>query len=78
MRLGNSGLKVSRLILGCMSYGDPGWQSWVLGEEACVEHIKFACVLRRPDLRRHADVTRASCRYEHGITTFDTANVRGP
>jgi aryl-alcohol dehydrogenase-like predicted oxidoreductase len=34
-RLGASGLKVSRLALGCMSYGDPGkgWNPWVLTEE---------------------------------------------
>ena len=24
VRLGNSGLKVSKIILGCMSYGSPG------------------------------------------------------
>ncbi|MFU7528431.1 aldo/keto reductase [Qipengyuania sp. ASV99] len=35
-RLGNSGLSVSRLCLGCMSYGDKskGWHGdWLLGEE---------------------------------------------
>ena len=32
--LGNTGLKVSRICLGCMSYGDPGWSAWVLDEEA--------------------------------------------
>ena len=35
-RLGNSGLMVSRLCLGCMSYGDTtkGWHGdWLLGEE---------------------------------------------
>ncbi|RPD55352.1 Aldo/keto reductase [Lentinus tigrinus ALCF2SS1-7] len=42
VRLGNSGLKVSRIILGCMSYGSPEWQSWVLPEEEAIEHIKFA------------------------------------
>lgn len=26
VRLGNSGLKVSKIILGCMSYGSPEWQ----------------------------------------------------
>ena len=31
--LGKSGLTVSRLCLGCMSYGDPGWRPWVLNEE---------------------------------------------
>ena len=44
VRLGNSGLKVSRIILGCMSYGDPRWLGWVLPEEEAVKHIKFACV----------------------------------
>ncbi len=33
VNLGKSGLKVSRLCLGCMSYGDPGWRDWVLAEE---------------------------------------------
>ncbi|KAH8826673.1 Aldo/keto reductase [Flagelloscypha sp. PMI_526] len=42
--LGNSGLKVSKLILGCMTYGDPAWSdpSWVLGEQESIDHIKFA------------------------------------
>jgi aryl-alcohol dehydrogenase-like predicted oxidoreductase len=31
-RLGKTGLKVSRLCLGMMSYGDPGWRRWVLPE----------------------------------------------
>jgi aryl-alcohol dehydrogenase-like predicted oxidoreductase len=33
IRLGRTGLKVSRLCLGCMSYGSPKWRSWVLDEE---------------------------------------------
>ena len=33
-RLGRSGLKVSKLALGCMSYGDPSWRPWVLDETA--------------------------------------------
>ena len=33
-RLGHSGLTVSRLALGCMSYGDPGWRPWVMDEAA--------------------------------------------
>lgn len=32
--LGSSGLKVSKVIVGAMSYGSPEWQSWVLDEEA--------------------------------------------
>ncbi len=31
--LGRSGLKVSRICLGCMSYGDPDWREWVLPEK---------------------------------------------
>src|SRR5258708_4527854 len=31
-RLGRSGLLVSRLALGCMSYGTPKWRPWVLSE----------------------------------------------
>ncbi len=31
--LGRTGLVVSRLALGCMSYGDPKWRPWVLPEE---------------------------------------------
>lgn len=46
VRLGNSGLKVSKIILGCMSYGTPEWQSWVLPEEEAIKHIKFAYVSR--------------------------------
>ncbi|CAK5261854.1 unnamed protein product [Mycena citricolor] len=42
VRLGNSGLKVSRIILGCMSYGSRGWQTWVLEEEESLKHIKAA------------------------------------
>jgi len=41
-RLGRSGLEVSRLALGCMSYGDPGWRPWVLDERAAREHFKTA------------------------------------
>ena len=41
-RLGRSGLEVSRLALGCMSYGDPAWRPWVQGEEVAREHVKLA------------------------------------
>jgi aryl-alcohol dehydrogenase-like predicted oxidoreductase len=34
VRLGQTGLKVSRIALGCMSYGDPGFHQWTLDEEA--------------------------------------------
>ncbi|KAJ7083345.1 aryl-alcohol dehydrogenase [Mycena belliarum] len=44
VRLGNSGLKVSKIIFGCMSYGSPEWagQTWILPEKEGIEQIKFA------------------------------------
>jgi aryl-alcohol dehydrogenase-like predicted oxidoreductase len=62
VNLGNTGLKVSRICLGCMTYGapatsdpKPGSHYWALGEEES-----------RPFLRQALDV---------GINFFDTANV---
>src|SRR5437899_3680176 len=34
VRLGRTGLKVSRLCLGVMTYGTPEWRPWVLDEAA--------------------------------------------
>ena len=31
--LGSTGATVSRLCLGCLSFGDPAWRDWVLGED---------------------------------------------
>ncbi|TCD64773.1 hypothetical protein EIP91_003633 [Steccherinum ochraceum] len=43
VRLGNSGLKVSKLILGTMSYGSKQWQDWVISDQEEVnKQIKFA------------------------------------
>src|SRR6266849_2525595 len=33
VRLGSTGLKVSRICLGCMTYGSKKWREWVLEEE---------------------------------------------
>jgi 1-deoxyxylulose-5-phosphate synthase len=41
-RLGQSGLKVSRICLGCMSYGSSKWRPWVLDEEASRPFIRQA------------------------------------
>jgi aryl-alcohol dehydrogenase-like predicted oxidoreductase len=40
--LGRSGLSVSRLALGCMSYGNPQWRSWVLDEAAAQPFFRLA------------------------------------
>jgi aryl-alcohol dehydrogenase (NADP+) len=40
--LGLTGLKVSRICLGCMTYGSSQWRQWVLDEEAGRPFIKEA------------------------------------
>jgi aryl-alcohol dehydrogenase (NADP+) len=42
VNLGSTGLKVSRLCLGTMSYGSSRWRSWVLDEEQSFPFIKRA------------------------------------
>lgn len=42
VNLGNTGLKVSRLCLGCMTYGSSKWRDWVLDEEPSRPFIKRA------------------------------------
>lgn len=41
-RLGNSGLKISKVIFGAMSFGSPEWQEWVLDEAAALPLLKHA------------------------------------
>ncbi|CAN7462117.1 aldo/keto reductase [Phyllobacterium sp. LjRoot231] len=47
VRLGNTGLQVSRICLGCMSYGEPdrGIHTWTLSEEKSRPFIKQALEL---------------------------------
>ncbi len=40
--LGATGLQVSRLCLGCMTYGDPAWREWVLDEGASRPFLRAA------------------------------------
>ena len=42
VRLGSTGLKVSRLCLGTMTYGTPAWRPWVLDESASRPFFKRA------------------------------------
>jgi aryl-alcohol dehydrogenase (NADP+) len=42
VRFGKTGLKVSRLCLGCMTYGSSKWREWVLEEEASRPFFKEA------------------------------------
>ncbi|SAM00785.1 hypothetical protein [Absidia glauca] len=36
VNLGSTGLKVSRLCVGCMGFGDPRWMDWVIQEQESV------------------------------------------
>ena len=45
VRFGKTGMKVSRLCLGCMTYGSTAWRDWVLEEEASRPFIKRALEL---------------------------------
>src|SRR5664280_843820 len=40
--LGRTGVTVSRLCLGCMSYGTPQWRPWVLDESAAQPFFRRA------------------------------------
>ena len=48
--LGRTGVKVSRLCLGCMSYGDPRWRPWVLDEQSAMPFFRkaIAWLLAKP------------------------------
>lgn len=41
-RLGNTGLIVSRICLGMMSYGDPAWRDWILSYEQGLPIVRKA------------------------------------
>ncbi|KAF2465439.1 voltage-gated potassium channel subunit beta-1 channel subunit beta-1 [Lindgomyces ingoldianus] len=61
VNLGKSGLKVSRVILGAMSYGSSSWQPWVLDEAESLPLLEHAykCGINTWDT---ADI------YSHGIS----------
>ena len=42
---GNTGLKVSRICLGCMSYGSSKWRDWVLDYDQSKPFFKRALIL---------------------------------
>ncbi len=42
VNLGRSGIKVSRLCLGCMTYGSSNWRPWVLDEAASLPFYRRA------------------------------------
>ncbi|KAJ3396625.1 hypothetical protein HDV05_003140, partial [Chytridiales sp. JEL 0842] len=42
VRFGKTGLRVSRIGLGCMSFGSSKWQKWVLDKDESLPVIKRA------------------------------------
>ena len=42
VNLGSTGLKVSRICFGTMTYGDPAWRNWVLPEDESRPFFKRA------------------------------------
>src|SRR5512140_2426903 len=45
VNLGSAGIRVSRLCLGCMTYGSKRWREWVLEEEESRPFIRHALEL---------------------------------
>jgi 1-deoxyxylulose-5-phosphate synthase len=45
VRLDNSGLQVSRICLGMMTYGSTKWRAWVLEEQEARPFVKRALEL---------------------------------
>ena len=45
VNLGASGLKVSRIALGMMTFGTPEWRPWIRGEETAHEVVRKAVEL---------------------------------
>jgi aryl-alcohol dehydrogenase-like predicted oxidoreductase len=41
-RLGTSGLKISKVVLGAMTFGSKGWVKWVLDEEEALPLLEHA------------------------------------
>mgnify|MGYP000249417227 CR=1 FL=1 len=54
--LGNTGLMISRICLGMMSYGDPGWRPWILAEDDA-----------RPFVRRALELEMRQRLHEQGV-----------
>lgn len=67
-RLGATGLQVSRIILGMMSYGDPGWRDWVLDLDASRPFVAQA-------LERGITTFDTADMYSNGVSEEVTASL---
>ncbi len=58
-RLGRAGLKVSRIGLGAMGFGDQSWRSWVLDLEQSRRYSLHSPAVVQQQQRIHPPVHRA-------------------
>lgn len=68
VRLGATGLKVSRLSLGTLGYGDPKWHEWTLGEDAAKPFFKAA-------LDKGINFFDTADAYSAGVSETVTGNI---
>lgn len=74
MRLGQSGLKVSKIILGCMSYG-MSWLKQMSHWTGTTDHGTGSPEWQTWVLPEEEGIKHIKVAYDAGINTFDTANV---
>jgi aryl-alcohol dehydrogenase (NADP+) len=68
VRLGATGLKVSRLSLGTLGYGDPKWHEWTLDESAARPFFKAA-------LEKGINFIDTADAYSAGVSETVTGNI---
>lgn len=68
VRLGRTGLQVSRICLGTMTYGSPTWRDWVLPEDASRPIIKRALELAGEKGVKPAQIALAWLLHRPGVS----------
>jgi len=68
INLGNTGLKVSRLCLGCMTFGSKKWRKWVLDEHEAEPVIKHS-------LDRGINFFDTADMYSNGVSESLVGNI---
>jgi len=68
--LGDTGLEVSRLCLGMMSYGDPDWREWTLSEDDARPMVRRA-------LEAGVNFFDTADMYSRGVSEEVTGNLLG-
>ena len=73
VNLGSSGVKVSRLCLGCMTYGSRKWREWVLEEQESRPFIRQAIEAGINFFERQTCIRSASARRSLGAPSRSSA-----